>query len=253
MIIFFSGTGNSKYIAQMLGDLLEDEVVDTLKYMKDGIAGDFISEKPYIFVAPVYLSAPPEIFMDFFKTANFAGEKKAYFVMTCAGYTSSSDVFFHKLCEEKGLEYMGCEHVTMPQNYLIYFKLDDDHVVTQKMEKVDVKMPEVAKRIQDGEMVDTIKVSGIEYIVTKWVMVLYYKFFTTARKFRATDQCVGCGKCEKECPLNNISVNNKEVKWGKNCTHCMACINGCPTGAIEYGKKTVGLKRFKAPVYKSKS
>lgn len=32
--------------------------------------------------------------------------------------------------------------------------------------------------------------------------------------------------------------------WGKRCTHCMACICGCPAEAIEYGKRTVGKRRY---------
>ena len=58
------------------------------------------------------------------------------------------------------------------------------------------------------------------------------------------DKCVGCGKCAKMCPLNNIELKNSKPVWGKNCTHCMACICLCPTEAIEYGKKSVGKPRY---------
>ena len=32
--------------------------------------------------------------------------------------------------------------------------------------------------------------------------------------------------------------------WNGACTHCTACLNLCPAGAIEYGKKTVGKPRY---------
>ena len=57
-------------------------------------------------------------------------------------------------------------------------------------------------------------------------------------------RCIGCGKCEKLCPLNNITLQNARPVWGSNCTQCMACICYCPTRALEYGKKSVGKPRY---------
>ena len=37
--------------------------------------------------------------------------------------------------------------------------------------------------------------------------------------------------------------DNKPI-WGKDCTHCMACICYCPVEAIEYGKKSVNKFRY---------
>ena len=58
------------------------------------------------------------------------------------------------------------------------------------------------------------------------------------------DTCIGCGKCEKACPLNNIKLVDHRPVWGKRCTHCMACICRCPKEAIEYGKHSEGLPRY---------
>ena len=60
---------------------------------------------------------------------------------------------------------------------------------------------------------------------------------------RAGD-CIGCGKCVELCSLNNIHLENCKPVWGKNCTHCMACICYCPKEAIEYGKKSRGKPRY---------
>ena len=63
--------------------------------------------------------------------------------------------------------------------------------------------------------------------------------------------CIGCGKCEKVCPLDNIRLKKGKPEWGGDCTHCMACICSCPREAIEYGKKTLGKRRYLCPeVYK---
>lgn len=73
---------------------------------------------------------------------------------------------------------------------------------------------------------------------------MFFKFIVKDKKFYYTDKYIECGKCEKECVLNNISYIDGKPKWNGNCTHCMACLSKCPTGAIEYGKKTVGKERY---------
>ena len=58
------------------------------------------------------------------------------------------------------------------------------------------------------------------------------------------EKCNGCGLCATLCPLNNIEIVDGKPEWGKNCTHCMACINHCPKKAIEYGEKSKGKPRY---------
>ena len=41
-----------------------------------------------------------------------------------------------------------------------------------------------------------------------------------------------------------IQLRENKPVWGRNCTHCMACICYCPTEAIEYGKKSIGKPRY---------
>ena len=73
---------------------------------------------------------------------------------------------------------------------------------------------------------------------------MFYSLFVKADAFNVDGKCIGCGKCEKICPLNNIKIQNGKPVWGKECTHCMACICHCPTEAIEYGKKSIGKPRY---------
>ena len=71
-----------------------------------------------------------------------------------------------------------------------------------------------------------------------------YKCFVKADAFTASSACIGCGQCAKLCPMNNVTLKDGKPVWGRNCTHCMACICYCPVSAIEYGKKSVGQPRY---------
>ena len=54
------------------------------------------------------------------------------------------------------------------------------------------------------------------------------------------DKCIGCGKCEKLCPMNNIKIVDKKVVQNNQCTMCYRCINNCPKQAMTLlGKKVV--------------
>lgn len=46
-------------------------------------------------------------------------------------------------------------------------------------------------------------------------------------------ECISCGSCEPECPVNAISDGgDKYVIDANTCIDCGACESICPTGAI---------------------
>lgn len=54
MILYFTGTGNSRYAARQLGKVLEDEVYPIQGDLKANREGVFDSQRPYVFVSPTY-------------------------------------------------------------------------------------------------------------------------------------------------------------------------------------------------------
>ncbi len=51
---------------------------------------------------------------------------------------------------------------------------------------------------------------------------------------KITDECLACGSCLPECPVEAISEGDPiyTIDSGK-CTDCGACVDSCPTEAIE--------------------
>ena len=54
MIIYFSGTGNSRFAAEYLSKQLKDELLDAGQRVKSREKDTLHSERPWVFVAPVY-------------------------------------------------------------------------------------------------------------------------------------------------------------------------------------------------------
>ena len=49
--------------------------------------------------------------------------------------------------------------------------------------------------------------------------------------FKITDECISCGACAAECPVNAISEGDKYVIDADTCISCGACAGTCPVGA----------------------
>jgi ferredoxin len=247
MIFYFSGTGNSRYVARQLADLMGDSVCDIASYTRSAAGDTFRDDRPFVFVAPVYVAAPALSLLEFLKKSCFQGSRKAYFVMTCAGTMSGSPAFCRKAAEELGLEYMGTASVKLPQNYIAYFSMKSAEENRKIIDAAQPVIGALARDILEGRPFTDPKINKLEYASTLLILKPYYRWFITAKKFRVEDSCIGCGKCEKLCPLGNIRMEAGLPHWGDHCTHCMACINFCPKDAIEYGKGSVGKLRYRGP------
>ena len=52
--------------------------------------------------------------------------------------------------------------------------------------------------------------------------------------YTISDECINCGACEPECPVEAISANDeKYVIDAELCTDCAACVDVCPVDAID--------------------
>lgn len=51
--------------------------------------------------------------------------------------------------------------------------------------------------------------------------------------YKITKDCVGCGTCKSECPVEAISSGNPYKIDPEKCVDCGACANVCPVSAIE--------------------
>ena len=49
-------------------------------------------------------------------------------------------------------------------------------------------------------------------------------------KYRKTDACVDCGKCQKVCPYD---INPSKTPHTAECVRCGKCVDACPTDALE--------------------
>lgn len=245
MIIYFTGTGNSKYCAETLGELLQDDIINSFQFIKQGTAVELTSIKPWIFVCPTYGWRIPRIFQTFIESGSFSGSKEVYFVMTCGSEIGKPEKYLYKLCEKKDLDYKGVFKVVMPENYIAMFDVPGEEKIINIMNEANKSLEEIANYFKCESIFPGNNHSLIDTLKSKIINPFFYKLIVKTNNFYTNDDCVLCGKCLELCPLNNITIKEEKVKWGKDCTHCMACISNCPNEAIEYGKNSIGQIRYK--------
>lgn len=244
MILYFTGTGNSRYVAKRLQTLLDERLVSMNDLIKAGTPGRFSSERPYIIVSPTYAWQLPCTVREFIRHAEFSGSRSAYFVLTCGDGAGNAGRYAEKLCREKGIAFKGLAAIVMPENYIAMFSVPDEAEAAKIIAAAEPRIEETAALIKEGGDIPPKRCGIGGKIQSSIVNALFYSFCISARGFRATDACVGCGKCKRLCPLNNIEIVDGSPLWGKNCTHCMSCICACPSKAIEYKSTSQGKPRY---------
>ena len=247
MIVYFSGTGNSRYCAQILAKELGDSCMDSFHFIRDGIAAELSSEKPWVFVAPTYSWQLPRVFADFIRSGSFAGSREAYFVMTCGSDIGNAASRNRELCREKGFRYRGTLPVVMPENYIALFRAPAPEKARRIVAVARLLLHRRAKCILEGRDFPAGKTGVLDRLKSGPVNTLFYRFQIKSSPFTVSDACVGCGQCQALCPLGNIRLEGGKPVWGDRCTHCMACICLCPTEAIEYGRASRGKLRYRGP------
>lgn len=247
MVLYYSATGNTEYIAKEIAKQTDDEAQNLLERIRKKDRSQIFSEKPFVICSPVHVCEPPMFFMQYLKDVTLSGNRNVYFVFTSGGYAGISAHLARNIIKRKGMTYMGRAEFTMPRNYPISrrYPLLSDEENAKRISQAMSMIPKVCDAIRSGAYLKARRITYFEKIITLPFTPLWVKFKHKSDLFRSTDKCIGCGKCTLICPLNNISLSEGRPAWANECSHCMACYANCPTGAIEYGDITVGKPRYR--------
>jgi len=247
MIIYFSGTGNSAYLAKRIAEGTNDEVVNLFDKIRNNDYSGIYSEKPFVTVCPTYAWHIPNILKEWLDNAKLIGNDKIYFVLSCGGEVGNAKKWAKEYCERKSKVFLGLSGVFMPDNYIVMFKAPGKEDAKKIILKSEPVIDEIINCINKEEVIDS-NVRLVDHILSGPVNKGFYKKYVNDKKFLVKDTCIGCGLCEKVCVTKTIRIENGKPSWNGPCTHCMACISYCPKEAIEFGKATVGKVRYKCPI-----
>lgn len=244
MVIFFSGTGNSRYVAEQLAERCKEALLDLTRVFRGEQEPELTGEKKLIFVCPTYAYRIPRLVSDWIERTALPEGAAAWFIMTCGSGIGHADSYNRELCGKKELRYMGTAKIIMPENYITMFRAPTESEAKRILSRAEPFIRRAAETVAADAQLPAGRVTLIDRALSAAVNPAFYPLSVNDRAYYAKDSCTLCGKCVKLCPLKNITMENGKPHWNGNCTQCMACICACPAEAIEYGKKTEGKRRY---------
>ena len=239
MIFYFSGTGNSEGIANIVAQALNDQAVNIVGSCPEDY---HFTEKDFLgFVFPIYAYAAPEIMLQFAKKI-CPGSAFTFAICTFSNVAGEALKQFSEIIPLK-----SGYGIKMPDNYPILNKVIDNRESSiEKLRAAKSRLEQILPRIsaRNEEFDVLVGENGHDntYLLAPQFNKLKRK---TTYYWVEKDKCVHCGLCKQLCPAYAIDIREGFPVWIKeDCFMCMACINRCPAVAIEYGEYSMGKYRY---------
>lgn len=252
MIFYFSGTGNSRWIAQEIARVQEERLlfIPEEESGNPGLIYRLGENEKIGFVFPVHSWAPPPIVLDFIDRLvleNYANHY-LFFVCSCGDDAGLTHRVLCRATARKGWRCKAGFSVIMPNTYVAMkgFDVDPESVRDRKLAEADSAVEGVNRALSERRNEFRCKKGKFAFIKTRWIAPLFTRYGVTAKPFRTTDRCTGCGKCVAACPVGNVRITGKPV-WDNRCTGCLACYHACPVHAIQYGRVTENKGQYRNP------
>lgn len=262
MILYFSGTGNSRAVALTLGGLFGEKAMPITPSMRGAAVEIPGSDRHLIWAFPIYSWGVPPYVLDIIGRIEITGNSGIphHAVMTCGDDCGLADKMWRKAITSRGWEDSCAMSVQMPNTYVAMkgFDVDPERVMTEKLSAYPARVKLIADAIsraeQDGGKATDVMHGSFAWIKTHIIYPWFVRHAMNPKRFRVSDACVSCGLCSRRCPLGNIAMhtiknNPKALRpaWGKDCAGCLRCYHTCPIHAISYTRSTIGKGQYLMP------
>ena len=244
MIFYFTGTGNSLFVAQKLADEGE-KIVSIVDALRSRAFHYTLKEGEKLgFVFPVYFYTVSDPVLELVRELTVENAGFVYAVIPCGASIGAAGGYLKSELKKRGLELQRVDALVVPDGALIFYDIDSPEKLEQQLEAATKELA-IIKQAIDRREGNRIKGSPA---LGRAGLAAYHACMST-KAFYADDKCVGCGTCASICPSGAIEMVDGRPAWTKSkCLKCCGCLSRCPVSAIQYGRKTASRGRYVNPV-----
>ena len=242
-LYFFSGTGNTLWSAKKIADQIggEYELVNIgVEVQKSEIV---LEADAVVLLFPAYAYGAPMAVHQFVQKAVFKTPYTAVFV-TYGTTPGGALAEIARLLKRKkaAASYFG--RIPAVENYIAIFGPPKEKVTERRLQLQRETTEEAARCVLERRTnrVNTFRpLSAFISLLFSMGVKIFYKWY------KVSDDCDGCGICEKVCPVTAIIMKNGQPEFSRKCEHCQGCLNWCPKRAIHFARLKSGTPRYHHP------
>jgi len=245
-IFYYTGTGNSLWVARKVADLLGGAEVVPISACADEKRA--VGSETVGLVFPVHIWGVPAPVVRFVKTLEGLQPGYMFAVAVHAGQVSNTLVQLKKVMAENHVTLSTGFEIAMPSNYIPWGGPGPVEKQHRCFDLALERISRIAGRIQEKANLPVEK-------GPLWQRMLFTAIYDMSfsrvpkmdNKFWVDDKCNACEICRTVCPAGNITMHDGKPLWNHRCEQCFACLQWCPQEAIQYGKRTPRYERYHHP------
>lgn len=253
-IIYFSPTGNTKFLAEKLYDKLGSDE-SSVYAMEDLSPSELNKTDHMVILFSIHGFNPPRLVKQFIK--GLPGDLCQSVSLVAVGCAESwvndgAASGLRKFLESKGYSITADKVIAMPLTFIMSFPQEaGEKLVMEADEKIDSLIDEIKDGRKSEKMIS--RKTRIINFIGKLENPASRLF---GLELHAGKKCVSCRMCAKKCPAGNIRMNRKgKPRFGLKCLMCLRCVYKCPEKAISpWTAKFVPIKGgYDISAYQSES